>query len=494
VTFEVRYQYGWRISIIFDNHQSNLIESGEGNGVLADRAIIVLDVGKTMAKLTLWDESGMLIERATRSNARAVHAGCAVLDVVGIEDWMAATLTDFARRADVGAIIPVAHGAAAAIIRDGRLVAPPIDYEAPVSAEVRDAYNVVRPLFSETGSPALPDGLNLGVQLYQQAALITGDAQILMWPQYWAWRLSGVAATEVSSLGTHTDLWCPSEGRVSSMVRAMGWAEHIPPVRKAGDVLGVITADWASRTGLPLETRIHCGVHDSNAALVAARGFAEIVAGEATVLSTGTWFIAMRTPDVPVSVNDVPQDRDCLANVDVEGQMIPSARWMGGREIETQIGIDTRQVDIRPDQPALLAAVAGVVAAGAMLLPGFAPGCGPFPDRTGAWIDAPQDWFARRAAVCLYAAMMTNVSLDLIGGRRAILIEGRFAEADVFVRALASLRPDDAIYVANAHNDVSFGALRLIDSGLKPAGGLVRVAPLDTDLTEYRARWTGRAN
>jgi hypothetical protein len=127
-----------------------------------------------------------------------------------------------------------------------------------------------------------------------------------------------------------------------------------------------------------------------------------------------------------------------------------------------------------------------------MLRPGFAPGGGPFPDRQGAWINRPEDSFARRAAVCLYAALMTNVSLDLIGAKRAILIEGRFAEAEVFIRALASLRPDDAVYTANVHNDVSFGALRLIDPTLRPQGALIRVASLDIDLTAYKAEWQRR--
>jgi hypothetical protein len=162
---------------------------------------------------------------------------------------------------------------------------------------------------------------------------------------------------------------------------------------------------------------------------------------------------------------------------------------MGGREIESQIGIDTRRVDIKPDQPALLAAVPGLVASGTMLLPGFAPGFGPFPHGDGRWINPPEDWFARRAAVCLYAALMTDVSLTLIGAKRAILVEGRFAEAEVFVRTLAALRPGDAIYTANAHNDVSFGALRLIDPSLAPQGALARVIPLETDLTAYQAQW-----
>ena len=65
--------------------------------------------------------------------------------------------------------------------------------------------------------------------------------------------------------------------------------------------------------------------------------------------------------------------RDCLVNVDIRQQPFPSARFMGGREIEMLI-------DIGPDQDNLLSAVAGVIESGAMVLPTLAPGCGPFPD------------------------------------------------------------------------------------------------------------------
>jgi hypothetical protein len=85
---------------------------------------------------------------------------------------------------------------------------------------------------------------------------------------------------------------------------------------------------------------------------------------------------------------------------------------------------------------------------------------------------------------------VTDVALDLIGSEQRLLVEGRFAEAEVFVRALASLRPGTAVFTANAHNDVSFGALRLIDPALKPQGELVRVAPLDSDLIAYKQQWT----
>jgi hypothetical protein len=133
--------------------------------------------------------------------------------------------------------------------------------------------------------------------------------------------------------------------------------------------------------------------------------------------------------------------------------------------------------------------VPDILAAGAMLLPTFAPGFGPFAAGQGRWINRPEDWFARRTATCIYAALVAETSLSLIGSQQTLLVEGRFAEAEVFVRTLASLRPDLAVYTANAHNDVSFGALLLINPNLRPDGELSRVWPLEQDLTAYAAQW-----
>jgi hypothetical protein len=46
----------------------------------------------------------------------------------------------------------------------------------------------------------------------------------------------------------------------------------------------------------------------------------------------------------------------------------------------------------------------------------------------------------QRAITGLYLALMADASLTLIGSRERLLIEGRFAEAVIFVRALAALR------------------------------------------------------
>lgn len=452
-------------------------------------AIIVIDIGKTLSKVSLWSKDGRCLDKVARPNLAQLARPYVPLDTAATADWVIAALARYAGH-PVETIVPVAHGAAVAGIRGKALAFVSPDYEWAMPGDQMATYRAGRDPFSVTGSPALPGGLNMGAQLhYLEAEGSFAGVTLMPYAQYWAWLLTGTARSEVTSLGCHSDLWAPAEGDFSPMARARGWAQRFAPLAQAGDTVGTLLPELARRTGLSPAVRVLAGLHDSNAALLAARGFPEIARNEATVLSTGTWFIAMRLPTGPVDLNGLPEARDCLVNVDAYGQPVPSARFMGGREIESVIEIDTRRVDIKPDQPALLAAVPQVIAEGAMMLPTLAPGCGPFPDQTGGWTNEPQDWFARRAAMCLYAALVADSMLDLIGSGERLLVEGRFAEAEVFVRALAALRPGTAVYTANAHNDVSFGALRLIDPALRPQGELVRVMPLEQDLNAYKARW-----
>lgn len=455
---------------------------------------VVLDIGKTNSKLTLWTADGACLERRVRPNATLERGRYKTLDVAGIDAWLEETLRDYARRAVISTLIPVAHGAGAALVRGGELFAPPMDYEQEIPPGVRAAYDAERDAFTDTGSPALPQGLNLGAQLYYLESL-TGpwpeDLQILPWPQYWAWRLSGVAASEITSLGCHSDLWLPRAERPSRMSRRLGWAARLGPLRHAGAVLGMITADWAARTGLPADCAVLCGLHDSNAALLAARGHEDIARHDATVLSTGTWFVAMRSPspDAPAPLPDLPEARDCLVNVDVNARPVPSARFMGGRESEVMAGLDIFHLTENYDPEALIARLPALIAADVMGLPSFVSQVGPFPSQKGRWINEPASAGDKRAVLGLYLALMSDVCLELVGSCDRLLVEGRFAEAEIFIRALATLRPNQKVYVSNAHDDVPYGALRLIHPHLKPASALTPVRPLDISLDGYRARW-----
>src|SRR5277367_5021572 len=90
---------------------------------------IVIDVGKTLSKATLWDDHADCVAERSRPNQRVAAGVSVTLDVTGIEQWLAAVLSEFARLGPVESIVPVAHGAGAALISKGRLQQAPLDYE-----------------------------------------------------------------------------------------------------------------------------------------------------------------------------------------------------------------------------------------------------------------------------------------------------------------------------------------------------------------------------
>jgi sugar (pentulose or hexulose) kinase len=453
---------------------------------------IVLDIGKTFSKASLWDELGVCVRQRSRHNQPLTVGAYQALDADSIQVWLKRVLAQYASLGPIEAIVPVAHGAGAALIRNGRLQAAPIDYEWAGVEDQRAIYQNECDSFAVTGSPALPAGLNLGLQLHWLDSLQSStlsSSQILPWAQYWAWVLCGVAASEVSSLGCHTDLWRPFDRAPSELAVRRGWADRLAPLVPANTPLGTLSWEWALHTGLSPAVRVYCGLHDSNAALLAARSHGEIEGHDATMLATGTWFIAMRSSLQPDKgrVTTLPERRDCLVNVDVSGTPVPSSRFMGGREIEMLIGADAPQSDARFAATHIEHAMRAVES-GTMILPSSVRGVGPFPNAASRWVGARQDANDAVARAHLYAALVADVSLDLIGCGDTLLIDGRFSNAPVFAQSLARLRPATRVFIGNDENGVARGALHLA-TGAKAGSALQRVSPLPVDLTEYRTRW-----
>ncbi len=229
------------------------------------RHVAIIDVGKTNAKVSLVDASEA-VERALRTTADPGRSDGPYphLDVARIWDFISDSLASLNREAPIDAIAITAHGSAGAFINadppappnplrrgggpegDGLLL-PILDYEYPGPDELHAEYARVRPGFSETLSPRLPGGLNLGAQIFWQERRFPKQfeaaAAYVNYPQYWAWRLSGVAATEMCSMGAHSDMWNPRALIWSSLVKRLGWEKKLAPLRSAFDRLGPIRPD-----------------------------------------------------------------------------------------------------------------------------------------------------------------------------------------------------------------------------------------------------------
>ena len=192
------------------------------------RNVLVVDVGKTNAKLVVVDTGALAeVEVMTRPNPVLPGPPYPHADVEGLWSFMLGGIAELHRRHRVDAVVVTTHGATGALVdADGGLALPVLDYEHPGPDELAAAYDAARPGFAETGSPRLPAGLNLGAQIFWQFARFPEAARtaaILTYAQYWTRRLCGVAAVEPTSLGCHTDLWNPHAGDYSTLVDRMGW-------------------------------------------------------------------------------------------------------------------------------------------------------------------------------------------------------------------------------------------------------------------------------
>ncbi|WP_016835492.1 FGGY-family carbohydrate kinase [Herbaspirillum lusitanum] len=450
-------------------------------------ALAVFDIGKTNIKLSLVDAQGH--ELAVRRRANEVVQGGFYPhhDVDAIEAWLLSTLSELAQQAYISAIVPVTHGATAALVDEHGLVLPIADYEQSFrTSSPSPEYEALRPAFDHTFSPSLGLGLNLGRQLYwlQQTYPETfGRAhRLLMYPQYWAWRLCGVAAAEVTSLGCHTDLWQPSDGTYSSIVASCGWTQLMPSLHPAWAELGCLHPHLVRQTGLPSDCRILCGIHDSNASLL--RYLDRSDNGPRVVLSTGTWLIAAALDG---GLDCLREQSDMLANVNARGEAVACMRFMGGREFAELAG-STPHVCNEADLQAL-------VDSQSMALPCFSGCGGPFAGRQGHISGSvPETAAGRYALATLYCVLMTEYCLEHLQASGPVVVEGSFTANPYFAPLLAATSGGREVFCSEDGSGTTMGGWILRHWREHPHGAALpapkAVAPLRLRGWEsYRQAW-----
>ena len=446
--------------------------------------VAVFDVGKTNMKVVVFDTAGEVVAERAAPNTPLAPDGqwpYLRLDTEGAWSFLIGGLKELVAQFPIEAISTATHGCAGVLMgRDGEAL-PPLDYEFDGFDAVDAAYDAARPHYDETRSPHLPRGLNLGRHIFyferRFPAQFKQASAFLTYPQYFAWRLGGAMASEATSLGAHTDLWRPREGDLSSMVDKLGWRRLFPPRRQAWDTLGTLRPEIAAETGLPPIVRIVCGAHDSNASLVPHLLSRR---GPFTVISTGTWVIIMA-----VGGNGrLDPKADMLANVDVRGEPVPTARFMGGREFSVLAGdepVDAEEAD-----------VAGVIASGVMALPAFSDQGGPFGARKGRIEGGrPATPEARTALATLYAALMTAHMLRRLEAPGDLIVEGGFARSPAFAAVLARLMASRRVVIAPMSAGAAAGAAMLARWGEPhPPPRLEPARAWDLPgLEAYRERW-----
>jgi L-fuculokinase len=474
---------------------------------------LVIDIGKSNAKLLLLDAGGTVLERHNRANdSVASPLGYPALDVHGLQAWMQSTLRASRNSQRCAHVITSTHGAALVALDEAGLAWEPLDYEFESVAldDVEDAtFHAASSVFCQTLSPDLPAGLNAARQLHwlqsTHPAAWRRTRILLPYPQYWAWLLSGVACSEVSSLGCHTHLWQPAKGNFSDLAVNKGWAHLFAPLRSAWDVLGSVQPDVASAWGLPAACQVHVGVHDSNACLARYFDSASHLDPQTealTIVSSGTWTVLMApgaTADALVA------SQDMLGNVDVTGRMTPTARFMGGREFEAiAAGADP--------QAASIETLRQLVASQTFALPSFTHQGGPFADRVGTLEQGGQvldkspplrlNASERATLAATYCAQLTAWLIHYLWAGSAVqksrvVVEGPLAHNTIFMLVLQSILPNSlCLSSIDALEGTARGAWLLSRWGSEPVQQALQPVQVEQVewLQQYHAAWLHRLN
>ncbi|WGV15883.1 FGGY family carbohydrate kinase [Fuscovulum ytuae] len=458
-------------------------------------SIAVLDVGKSNVKLSACDAAGHVVETLTTPNRVLPGPPWRHHDLRSLNEWVLAGLADLGRRHPLAHFVASGHGSGGVLVGDDPdaggdgVVLPMVDYEQPLPDGLAKAYAPLAGDFFDRGSAVMMAATHTARQMFWAERDRPADFARARWclgiPQYWAWRLTGMAVSEATILGAQSHLWNVARGDWSPIVAGRGWGRLMPPFAKASDDLGPVRAALEAK-GVP-QLRVHAGVHDSSANFhrYRAAGMAGIC-----VISTGTWIVALADG---VALSRLDEARGMTLNADVAGAPVGGALTMGGREYSAVAG--DQPEDARVDRAVLVR----LIARGTMALPSFGTNDGQFPGTAGLGRivgPPPASAAERHALAVLYVALLTVECGNRLDATREWVLDGSFLRDPAFAALVAALRPGRVTRVNAEGYGIAAGAAALFQPDrAMPAPDLADPLPLPglDGLTDYAARWRALA-
>ena len=450
-----------------------------------DYAVAVLDIGKTNKKVAVYDDRMNPID-VRKCTIETVRKGdLDVEDVDAAMSWFLAELKDLAQIHPIRVISITTHGASVVCVDEsGDICIPPIAYTNEVPDSVHESFwKAVGPagdIQRRTATAEVKPLINVGKLLWYQKSTnpeaFDRIAHVLFYPQYFGYRLTGRAAADITYTGCHSYLWDFGESDWSSVVDVLGIRDALPAKPGVPEAeLGTLSSEAVRATGLPGETKVTLGIHDSNSSLIPYL----ITQDRDFVLnSTGTWCVAMHPVD-RVRFEDDEVGKMVFFNLSFQGRPVKTSILMGGQEYAVYVDAIMGHHDRRdwPDyDPGMYDAILSKKAS--FILPTMLPGTGQFPDSEARvvdgdavysvddivsgrrWPKAFEDYLGGFALANLSLAIQTRVALQRVGLEPGteVFIEGGFRQNPNYGALLGALLPENPLYLTALEEATSFGA------------------------------------
>lgn len=295
----------------------------------------VLDIGKTNKKVFLFDENyRIVLEKSGQFPETTDEDGDPCENVDLLTDWVIQSLQEvlLLEEYDVKAINFSTYGASFVHVgEDGKPVAPLYNYLKPYPEALKkqfyDTYGGEQEFSRKTASPIL-GSLNSGMIIYrlkhENPALFEKIKYSLHLPQYISSLISGQFASDITSIGCHTNLWDFDTNDYHAWVSNEQIGDKLAPIQSA-DVISTHVLNEQERI-------VGVGLHDSSSALIPYLvSFLEPF----VLISTGTWCISLNPYNhTPLTTEELQYD--CLCYMQYNGKPVKASRLFAGYEHEQQ--------------------------------------------------------------------------------------------------------------------------------------------------------------
>jgi L-fuculokinase len=297
--------------------------------------IAIFDAGKTNKKLFLFDEQYNIVhEESTRFEEIKDEDGFPCEDVQALTGWVREKFQQIAtnNKYYLRAVNFSAYGASFVHIDDkGEPVTPLYNYLKPYPEQLKqqfyNTYGGESLIAKQTASPVLGN-LNSGMQLYrlkhEQPEVFSRIHYSLHLPQYLSFIISSMPASDITSIGCHTQLWHFQKNQYHPWVFAEQLHHKLPQVYNSDKLIHSNDTNNVL-TGI--------GLHDSSAALIP---YLKLFKEPFILLSTGTWCISLN-PFNSSMLTDDELHNDCLCYLTYEGKPVKASRLFAGYEHEEQV-------------------------------------------------------------------------------------------------------------------------------------------------------------
>lgn len=456
--------------------------------------LAVLDIGKTNKKVLIYDQQLKMVDSTYKNFAQIDQGNFKSDDVEGIFQWFLNALKDFSKDYAIRGISISAHGATfVAVDENGEITIPEICYTTDPGddfhREFYQQFGEADQLQLETATPNFMALLNVGKGIYYAKKnfpeQFSKTRYFLNLPQYFSYKLTGIASAEPTYVGCHSYLWDFNKNTWSSVAEQLDIKDKLPQkVINSWDVVGNLSPQVAKAAGLPEDVKVTPGLHDSNASLLPY----SITMQEPFVLnSTGTWCVVMREAD---QVQFAPDElgKVVFYNLNVFHQPVKTSIFLAGLEFETYTDI-LKKINQREDFPVFnFDLYQQIVNENKdFILPGVTKGTGQFPDSEARVVSGDatynlaelqsgenvppifQDYEYAYAVLILSLAMQTKVALERTGMKTGmpIFTEGGFRRNDCYNQVLTAFYPESTIATTGLDEATAFGAALTALAGIE---------------------------